>query len=203
MFDAVEEEAALFLLKVAIGIELFELSDFVFEAKVVIFFEDEGLAAETGEGVEQASEIGEVAIHFTFEAARGEIPEALENLGEGDLEDDLMEFGVILAAEHFDGGLLPGAHLLGPVKFFEPVHIAPAFPFGEVIESQVLGVAAEFFEDGAVGKAIADQEIDPVAEGLGETGDLAIASAGLADSRGRLRIRAWAVGMLRGRRVGR
>jgi hypothetical protein len=74
------------------------------------------------------------------------------------------------------GGLLAGADFGEPSLFEQPLLMAAFLPLGEVVGLEVFTGVAEALEDIGVGDAVAQHEVDLVAERFGEASDFAVAA---------------------------
>ena len=86
----VDEHEEFFGREVAVEVALFELFGRGAGGRVVIFAEDERFAADAGNGVEKPSEVGGIGVEFSREIGRGDAAKHLEDLRDGDLENDLI-----------------------------------------------------------------------------------------------------------------
>ena len=170
-FELLEHEVAFFFVEVAIQIEAFEFESCGLGAAVAVFSENQGLAAEAGESVEHAVVIGRVVGELAFS-------EGLEDLSEGDVDHGFLEGGVVVFAEKVQGRLTLGAEVIEPDLLFEPSLVTVIFPFREVLGFEMLAGVAQAFDDVRVGYAVADGEVDLIAEGFGQAGDVAVAAMG-------------------------
>jgi len=146
------------------------------QEEAVAFAFDFGVG-DPGEGIEEAGEIGGVGADLVQEAGEVEVAQELAEAGGGELEGGFVDFVAVGVVGQVDGEGLAGAGFFEMFLMAEPVQVAAGFPVGEVHGVEVFDWVAEFLEDGRVGEAIEEGEVDLVAEGFGEAGDFAQASA--------------------------
>ena len=160
---------------------VFEAFGVVFGAEffgglVALFLEDVNLAGKPAENADGASEflgfVGELFAGFGFEEELGE-------LGGSELETDFGELAGVVFAEVFEEVVLEEASFEGAILCDAPVAIAAAgFPVGDVAFGDFELEFVERVGDLGVRDVVAEHAVDHVAEGVGEAGDFAVASAG-------------------------
>ena len=102
-------------------------------------------------------------------------PEGLENLGEGELKDRMVEAGFIAFSQEGGGGLAFGVNVGKPLLTGNPVLIAAMPPVRNVLMVEVNAMLGEFFDDEGRGKALGKHLVDEIAEFDGKLGDFAVA----------------------------
>ena len=72
------------------------------------------------------------------------------------------------------GGFLAGANVGEPGLFEKPIFVTAASPAAEVDDVELFAGVAEALNDGWVGNAVLNQEVDFVAKGFWQPGDFPI-----------------------------
>src|SRR4030095_13954296 len=101
----------------------------------------------------------------------------LQNLGDGDLENDLIYFGVALVLKELAPELLLGVELGEPLLIGLPVEVSAGAPFGEMMFVESLAVGPELFEDGAGIETVVHHAVYGIAGIFGKAGYMASAGA--------------------------
>ena len=171
------QSLALVFTELAVRVEWLEFFCFEVSAQVFVFGEMERGAAEAGEGVEQTSVVGGIRVEFAIEVVGRDFSEGLEDLGGGNLEDDVREFGLAAGKKHVESELLLGAEFFEPLVFALPVGEAALFPFGDVVFGKTFCFRAEFLEDVFVGRAVIEHLANGIAGSFGKAGNVSVAMA--------------------------
>ena len=145
-----------------------------FGGLVAVFLEDVNLASQAAEDADGASEFfgfgSELFTSFRLE-------EELRKLGGSELKADFGKLAGVVFAEVFEEIVLEEAGFERAILFDAPVAVAAAgFPVGDVAFGDF---ELEFIKRGndlGVRDVVAEHPVDHVADGVGKTGDFAIAS---------------------------
>jgi hypothetical protein len=159
---------------------VFEAFGVVFGAEffgglVAVFLEDVNLAGKPAEDADRTSEFfgfgGELFAGFGFE-------EELGQFGGNELKADFGELAGVIFAEVFEEIVLEEAGFECAILCDAPVAIAAtSFPVGDVAFGDSEVEFAEGVDDLRVRDVVAEHAVDHVADGVGEAGDFAVASA--------------------------
>jgi hypothetical protein len=172
----VDEELVFVIGKVAVDVELFKFGGGRFGEGVAVFLKGKSFAGEAGEGINEAGEFFRLARRISFGGC-SEAHQLVEHLGGSDAEAGLVKVGGIRGGEDVGGELGFRRDPFEPVAFEEPILVAEFFPFLEVVWIEVLAVLAEPLNDFGIGDAIQYPVVDLFAEGFGQAGDFAVATA--------------------------
>jgi hypothetical protein len=175
-----DEELVFAVRKVTVHVELFEFGGDSFGAGIAVFFRVGGFAAGAGEGVDKISEGAGVAAEFVVEVSGFEVTKTEEKASDSELQDGLIEFGSVEIVEEIKGGFLVVPEIFEPLLLEQPVLVVwTGVPMGDVAEDESFCIVAEPVEDLLVFEAIAEHEIEFIADGLGEPGDLTARTVGI------------------------
>jgi len=147
------------------------------------------VAAEAGEGGNEAGIDFGFFVELIEQGGGVEAEKDLPKLGSGEGATGVLEGGLGVGVEEFLGEFEAGVNLVEEELLAEPVLVAAVFPSAEVVFAEVGGVRAEAEDDFGVGEAVLEQEVNLVADGLGEACDFAKALArwfGVGDGGGSL-----------------
>ncbi len=138
-----------------------------------------------GHAVEQGDEGAGVGFEVCFEGLVVEIEKELHVLGgDGGGHQGGEVAGSGLSREFLED-LLANAGAVAALAGQEPVLVTALAPAFEVVVGEVFAGLAEFGDDGVIGKAIEQEEVEGFAEFFGQAGDFA--AAGFAGTPGGVR----------------
>lgn len=151
-----------------------------FGGLVAVFLKEVNLAGEAAEDTDGASEfLGfgiELVTSFGFEEELGEF-------GGNELEADFSELAGVVGAEVSEKIILEKSGFEGAILSDAPIAIAAAsFPVGDVAFGDIELEFVESINDLGVRDIVAEHAVDHIADGVGEAGDFAVASAGRLDA---------------------
>jgi len=178
----VEDHLALFLGDFVAGIGAFALNGA--GRGVAVFLEGQGFAGQAGEGVDQASEFFGLRLVGGIGGAAGEAEahKLIEHLGGRNAQGGFVNCAGVWGGEDIGGELGFGGQALKPFALEKPILVGAVFPAGEVhlgngVRQRWSGVL-ELLENGGIGEAVLEHEVDFVANFPGQPGDLAIGAPG-------------------------
>ena len=96
-----------------------------------------------------------------------EIAEGFKDVKGAELECGVVELGGVEIGGESGRRLLPGAGVVEPGLFQDPILVAAVFPTGEVHDIEPFALLAQVFDDVGVAEAILDHGINFMAEGFG------------------------------------
>jgi len=163
--DGFEGEVALFSGEGAFGIEVLQLLGGGLGAGVFVLGEDEGFAAEAGEGIEHAGVVSRVFVELF-------VAEGFEDLGDGELDDGAMHVERVLDLEEIGRAFAQGIAVLEPLLVADVVLVAGVEPVGQVFAVEHDAVFGELGFDGFVGGAVIEQAVIRSRWSLGRLGIL-------------------------------
>lgn len=146
-----------------------------------------GGANDLAEGVEDADVSAGTLGEFRGQDRRVELDEEGIEAEDGDTKAGAVKEGGVFLVYNRGGEIEPESHFLEPRLFAEPVLEAAGIPTGEASFIQEAALFAERADDGAVGGAVAEHEIEAFSKVRSQTGDFAMApdGAGLKNRVGR------------------
>jgi hypothetical protein len=147
------------------------LRGFLAGASVLVFAQGEGFAVEAGQGVEEADVIGGIGFKVV-------IFEGAEDVGEGQLQEVLLEETAVIEFGQFGAGFAEEAEFGAPFQQAKVLLVAGGEPIGEVFGVEGDALFGEGLDDGFVGGAVIQEAVDEVALSFGKLGDFAFGAGG-------------------------
>ena len=138
--------------------------------------EFEGGLGEMAKGIEHPDIRSRAFREFGFKRGRVEIGQKSVHADDGDAEAGLVEKLGVRLLEYGGGEVEASPHFIKPILLPEPILKAAGVPAGEIGCIEVMSLFAKGADDGAIGGAVAEHEIEAFAGVGGETGDFAMSA---------------------------
>jgi hypothetical protein len=172
-FDTVEEDVVFFFVELALGVEVFPSLLLFFGALVGVFSEDNALAAEPGEGVEEAEGVGRVVfVAVLFEVAK--------EVSKGDLNEAFLERGVGGVGPEGVGVVTHALKFLLPIEGVEVLLVRAIVPVEYIIDSEGDALFGHFSDDLLIRFILVEELVDQSALFGRELGDFGFGTAAAA-----------------------
>jgi hypothetical protein len=140
-----------------------------------VALEFKGGTGEVAKGVEDADVGAGTFGEFGLKSRGIKFGEEGVNADHGDTKAGLVEEVGVRLLNDGGGKIEASAHFFEPGLFTEPILESAGMPAGEVGLIEVMALLAKGCDDSVVGSAIAEEEIEALAQFSGQAGDFAMA----------------------------
>ncbi len=141
-------------------------------------FEADRTGGELREGVEDAGIGAGVVSDAVLEDGGIEREQKVVHPENGDAEAGFLDELALLCVDDLSGEVEASMLIVEERLFAEPKLVAAGVPAGEVVGVEGIAVAGKFLDDIGVGRAVAEHEIEELADAVGEASDFAAPTAG-------------------------
>ena len=138
----------------------------------------DGAGGEFGEGVEDASIGAGVFRDAVFEDSWIEIEQEIVHAENGNTDAGFLDSLAVFLIKHPGGEVEASVLVVKEFFFAQPGLVTAGMPTGKAVEREGVAMFGDLPADIGIGEAVAEHEVDEFADAMGQTRDLAAATAG-------------------------